>query len=228
MLFAFEGTGDFGHNRANFIPQNGFIWQFVKGYVPKGFSHYVPGPTLSGSNLGGIFKEACVVLDARLANKRTERIDVIGYSRGGYLAIAFARYIQLQHKLTVNFMGLFDPVSYMSSLDSRYGGDAIPGNLRYCAYTWRNPATGSRSSWGNAGNSCETGIGYYAEQAFMTSHSGMGGWPGAGDVSAEENESEWKEAKRMGSWMAGHAQAAGVLSGLLMPHRWLSDQEGPE
>jgi hypothetical protein len=228
MLFAFEGTGDFSHNRANFIPQNGFIWQFVKGYVPKGFAHYVPGPTLSGSNLNGIFKEACAVLDGRLANNRSERIDVVGYSRGGYLAIAFARYIQLQHRLTVNFMGLFDPVSYMSSLDERYGQDAIPGNIRSVAYTWRNPQTGSRSSWGNAGNSCETGIASYAEQAFMTSHSGMGGWPGAGDVTAERNQDEWREAKRLAWWMTGQAQSCGVFSGQLMPHRWAGDQEGPD
>ena len=228
MLFAFEGTGDFDHNRANFIPQNGFIWQFVKGYVPKGFAHYVPGPTLSGSNLKKIFREACDALNAQLRSRSSENIDVVGYSRGGYLAIAFARYIQIEIGRQVNFMGLFDPVSYMSSLDEKYGQDIIPSNIVTCAYTWRNPGVGSRSSWGNAGNSYEPGIRHYSEQSFMTSHSGMGGWPGAGDVTAEQNQDEWREAKRLGSWMTSQAQSASVFSGNLMPHRWMGSQEGPD
>ncbi len=226
MLFAFEGTGDFSHNRANFIPQNGFIWQFTKGYVPKGFAHYVPGPTMSGSNLTSIFNDSVAILDSRLRNNRQERIDVVGYSRGGYLAIAFTRYIQLEHNLKVNFLGLFDPVSYMSSLPDRYGADTIPNNIITCAYTWRNPQVGSRPGWGNAGNSYEPGIRHYREQSFMTSHSGMGGWPGAGDVSAKLNDSEWREAKRLGAWMTEQARA--VFAGMLMPHRWIGDQEGPD
>jgi hypothetical protein len=227
MLFAFEGTGDFDHNRANFIPQNGFIWQFVKSYAPKGFLHYVPGPTLSGSNVNEIFTDACNAVDERL-NRKNELIDVVGYSRGGYLAIAFARYLQLQHGLTVNFLGLFDPVSYMSWVKPPYGKDVIPGNIKSVAYSYRDPQVGSRSSWGNAGTSYEPGIGNYVELPFMTSHSGMGGWPGAGDVSAEKNQDEWRAAKRAGEWMTGQARNSGLSLGLLMPHRWSGPQAGPE
>jgi hypothetical protein len=227
MLIAFEGTGDSFVQRADFRPQNGFISQFVRNYNPrKGKAYYLSGPCLHGGNCGAIMNDGCRAIEQELRNG-DEEINIIGYSRGGFSAIATARYVGLVHGKTVNFLGLFDAVK-MAGLSGAYDTDALPGNIRYVYHAFRNPAAGSRTSgvlnqWGNTGYLVEKGVWTLEKAMFMTSHSGMGGWPGAGDV--KENESEWPESKRAGSWMSGFAMRHGLIGAPLVPTTWKTIQQ---
>ena len=228
MLIAFEGTGGevsqlfppiFVGVRADFRPYNSYIWQFCQGYRSDkpAFAQYVTGPRTDGLNMMDVFEDGKDVVDSKLKANHDRRIDIIGYSRGGFAAMALARYVGYVHSRRVNFLGLFDPVR-MSNLYGQYNNNAISGNCDTVCVIMRNAKTGSRSSWGNTGGSLEAGVKSYSHAYFMTSHSGMGGWPGGGDVTLSQNGDEMSESVRAGAFMAAAAGAAGVFSGRLWPH----------
>jgi len=225
MLFAFEGTGsEFGGFpvvvgvRADFRAHDSFVWQFCKGYVsdfPQ-FAQYIPGPRGDGLNVDVCFGEACGILDAKMRVYPKARLDIVGYSRGGFLAMSLARYAAMVHHRRVHFLGLFDAVR-MCKLWGGFDTDVVPGNVDYVCHVIRNPQVGSHLDWGNTGQGYESGVKKYDQDLFMTSHSGMGGWPGGGDVKVYQNQSEKAESERAGTYMATSAAQRGVFSGSLTP-----------
>jgi hypothetical protein len=218
MLIAFEGTGQSMMDRADFSFQNGFIHQFVQQYAGPGRSHYFAGPSIHGGNCGGIMNDACRTIEAALRFNKDEPINIVGYSRGGFISVAVARYVGVVHKKTVNFLGLFDAVK-MTYLSGPYETDQIPGNVRYVCHAFRNPRVRSRTNWGNTAWGVEAGVWQYHKAMFMASHAGMGGWPSSGDVT--NNTDEWRESQRAGMWMTKYARQFGVrLAGLLAPRTW--------
>lgn len=223
MLMAFEGTGDESHERAKFIRQNGYVWQFCKFYLAKSGSpaHYVPGPQTDGLNLYTIFMEARAFFDTWLKRPASQRrVDIIGYSRGGYLAMGMARYVGKKHGMRVNFLGLIDPVRMGSLMVEGYDTHEVSGNVDFLFRYTRDTRTGSRSSWGNTGYLLESGIGTVDQATFMTSHSGMGGWPGGGDLSLSDNGDEIAESWRAARRITQVAGAKELISGSLKPLPW--------
>jgi pimeloyl-ACP methyl ester carboxylesterase len=230
MLAAIEGTGESWSSRADYHLQNGFIPQFFRRYSGRGNARYFAGPSVSGSECPQILDEVCRFIEGEIRTG-DEEINLVGYSRGGFIAICVARYFSIQ-KTPVNFLGLFDavrmtvmPAASMSpGLDvpadpietpGPYQTNTIPGNVRYCYHAIRDPLVGSRTSWGNTAYDQEPGIWEFEKKKFMTSHSGMGGLPGGGDV--PDSAREEIESARVGSWMSQYAMKHGLLTRKLVP-----------
>src|SRR5262249_33794811 len=99
MLIGIEGTGTNWAVRANFSAQRGFIWQFLMNYAPgHGSVHYFSGPCLHGENCLAIMGDAVRAVEAELRADAKQEINIIGYSRGGFIAMAVARHVGLALK----------------------------------------------------------------------------------------------------------------------------------
>jgi len=109
-----------------------------------------------------------------------EPILLVGYSRGAAGVIAIAQWLQ-RDKIDVEAMILFDCVSRHLRLGSPVqivpmSADTIPTSVRYAAHFMRSPASGSRSSFGNAGTIANEPT-VYRQVMFVCTHGGMGGTP---------------------------------------------------
>ena len=222
MLIAFEGTGTDAVDRADFSKHNGFMFQFVRKYKGPGKAHYVFGPGAAGLNVPDMFEEGKERVEFAM-RKGDKVINIVGYSRGGFVAMALARYCSEQLKVSVPFLGLFDCVSRASTLPG-YDQDSISAGVKCCYHAMRNPSTGSRSGFpyfGNTGQSAESGVKFEWDPSFTTSHSGMGGWPLAGDITdPAATTKEWCESTRAGLWMTNRAMRHGLLGRVLAPVKW--------
>ena len=121
MFFGFEGTGmqKWGGTSPaglNDLSQtSSFVWQFhQKSSSPAGLKRYFPGPNVQGSNCDDILDQA---KDHYRELKRkfgssfeNQKITIVGYSRGAYMALCFAKFLEINFK-SVYFLGLFDVVS---------------------------------------------------------------------------------------------------------------------
>lgn len=226
MLLAFEGTGPSPFARNDLSCYNGYIVQFARNYTGKGKAQYFPGPSGHGFNCGAIMNDGCQFIESKL-REGDEEINLVGHSRGAYVAMSVARYLSLVHKKTVNFLGLFDPVA-MAALAGPYNTNVIPGTCRYVYVAFRHPDVGSRPGWGYTGTIAEPGPWDYQTKKFMTSHSGVGGFPSPNDVDynhvssggvlpAVKNQDEMSEAQQVGIWMSNFAIQRGLLNSTLVP-----------
>lgn len=222
MLLVFEGTGPDYFTRADFYAHHGFMTQFYIRHTGSGRKSYFDGPGASGADVPGIFAEGCATLRANLA-RGDRTVHLVGYSRGAFIAMAVARYCWEKHQVPVAFLGLFDAVSRASSLPG-YNQDSVSAGVAYCCHASRNPTTGSRQGFpyfGNTGLSAERGVRFEWDASFACSHSGLGGWPTAGDITdPRAKEQEWSESTRAGVWFSNRARQLGVFHGVLAPVRW--------
>ena len=108
--------------------------------------------------------------ELRVINAR-RRLFMTGYSRGGAIVLHAARLL-ISHGINVDAMFLFDAVDRNPFMEA----EQIPSNVRHCYHAMRDPAGGSRESFGNCGTSAATGV-IFKRRHFMTTHGGMGGVP---------------------------------------------------
>jgi RHS repeat-associated protein len=212
LLIAVDGTDSSiwidGQHR------NSFIKNFANSYRQGGgTAHYYPGPhTLGGNSEKTMLAVYDAVSQALQANEH-EEIDMVGHSRGGAIVI-WAAWTLLHdppmspcgRKLGANihFMGLYDAVNMYLWVST----DRIPPNVGYVAHARRDPADGSRSSWGNTGTS---GGQHYTEKFFWCTHSGMGGDPWGGDHPSQMTEQQDKEnSPKVDAWIRNNARQQGV------------------
>eukprot|EP01084_Bolivina_argentea_P265220 449466_1 len=133
-------------------------------------------------------------------------IDIIGYSRGGYISIEIARTLDkkgckskgIDDSIRIRFMGLYDPVSSVveceppnvinclkelikSGVSVVTGDDDehMPTNVNHIVISYGDPQLGSRPYF----NTCETEENRkeIEKQWFRTTHGGIGGTPMEGD-----------------------------------------------
>lgn len=141
-----------------------------------GLRYYSRGPTWEGSTTRRIAANMHREIETRLHSRGARpvsRIILAGYSRGGAAVIHLARELQA-HKHTVDCLLLFDAVDMTWTLEA----ERIPANVRHVFHARRNPASRSRTSWGNCGKVVEDPRRTrYTEQFFLCTHGGMGGTP---------------------------------------------------
>lgn len=199
MLLGFEGTGmqkwggtsewgleDLSHTGS-------FVWRFTQfSNENRNLVRYFPGPNVQGSNCDDIFEQAKEFyrnLKKNGAVNDSTKINLVGYSRGAYIAMCFARFLQI-NGISVNFLGMFDAVSVDISMDGiiadgRKGTEMrVPNNVKNCYLAARSPLTGSRNNSMNyIGKFYEDGRNVVWDE-FPGSHAAMGGFPnqsGIGD-----------------------------------------------
>lgn len=153
MLLAFEGTGmqmkggisPEGLN--NLSHTSSFVWNFYWNGTGN-LRRYFPGPNVQGSNCDDIFRQAkAYYRDLKKSGRINDspEINLVGYSRGAYIAMCFAQYLNI-NGVPVNFLGMFDPVSIDASVEGIISTQTVPNNLRHCYVAARSPITGSRKN----------------------------------------------------------------------------------
>src|SRR5262249_8280629 len=142
------------------------------------FKKYFHGPNTLGFDVGQIVADVVRFVRERLELVPEARLNMVGHSRGGLIAILAAREL----KVPVHFMGLYDAV------DRHVGpsGTTIPGNVEIVYHAVRSPVTKSRVGFGNCGQDYEAGVKYYQKE-FVATHGSIGGDPeGAQDAEAKD------------------------------------------
>lgn len=250
MLLGFEGTGwlkreDLRTYAGRQIPyQSGkeFCRSFVAKAVNRSNSQpaeYFPGPNVAGTNCDDILREAKAYF-WNYRNQVTEpvlrasKINLFGYSRGAYMALCFAKFLQL-NDYKVHFLGLFDVVSRDVSVEDVIRTTKIPNNVTHVRHAFRSPLIGSRNmSMNSAGHEWENGTKLLSEVEILElpgSHAAMGGFPteqgpGDGPIMGQgdpknfsrfhpcKEDTAWWEA---GNFISSAALQLGVLRQSLVP-----------
>ena len=246
MLFGFEGTGmqkwggtsSWGVN--DLSGTGSFVWKFVNTTTDP-IAKYYSGPNVQGSNCDDILRLA---KDDYRDLKRSGRINestpiyLVGYSRGAYMAMCFAKFLDI-NGVKVNFLGMFDAVSRDSSVEDIIAMRVVPNNVRDCYHAARSPIIGSRSiSMDRAGKLYEDGRKVNREE-FPGSHAAMGGFPndsgtGDGPNPGQGNPSKpaefhprkeitawWEVGNAMSTAAAKHNLLKRRLVGNTKPHGYL-------
>ena len=167
MLICIDGTGP--ANTATYARNmsHSFVSTIYDHalFTPKQ-RRYFRGPDWKGLSLH-------VPIDSLTAELRKDSSSIllVGYSRGGAIAIAMARRLA-DHGVPVEALFLFDAVDRSFLLIA----DRIPDNVRHVYHAIRASSVRSRPSFANCGLIWEGHLGFQP-QAFTTTHGGMGGVP---------------------------------------------------
>jgi pimeloyl-ACP methyl ester carboxylesterase len=207
FLVAIDGTGS--KKWVKKLHRNSFVKNFASDYAKGGLkSLYLDGPNNLGGGVHAAVQAGYAAILAALAANPSEPIDLVGHSRGGLIAILIAKKLQNHPSPcgtgTVRFMGLYDAVGMYLWTDPK----VITGNVQYVAHARRDPADGSRTSWGNVGTS---GGQNYKQQFFWATHSGMGGDPWGGDHPKQMTEQEDDEnSPKVDAWIRQNGRSHGL------------------
>lgn len=159
LLIGFEGTGSQMWGTTDWIygplGTRSFIKRCVDRATEPDFAKYMAGPDAGGRELGNILSDAKNFYDIK--KMQTDRIgeglrvSLVGYSRGGHIAICLARMLQLEG-VKVKFLGLFDAVArdFTGAMPKEYRTDKIPTNVSVCYHAVRR-ANHSRQWFSNTG-----------------------------------------------------------------------------
>lgn len=254
MLLAFEGTGmqpwggtsSWGVN--DWSNSKSFVWNFFQySTSPSGLKKYFPGPNIQGSNCDDILDDAKNWYRERKNSFGpafyNQKIVLVGYSRGSYMAMCFAKFLQINNR-KVHFMGLFDAVSRDLSVEAIISTTKIPTNVENCFHAARSPIIGSRNvTMDQVGIFWESGSALTTRVELPGSHGALGGFPNEagmldspnpGQGSANDSGKFDSRKEITAAWEAGnHISAPAMQKGLLSkrlvdaakPKEWLPREE---
>ncbi len=159
LLIGFEGTGSQMWGTTDWIygplGKRSFIKRCIDRATEPEYAKYMAGPDAGGRELGNILDDAKNFYDLKKmqTDRKGEglRVSLVGYSRGGHLAICLARWLQLEG-VKVKFLGLFDAVArdFTGAVPTQYRTDKIPTNVSVCYHAVRR-ANHSRQWFSNTG-----------------------------------------------------------------------------
>ncbi len=173
------------------------------------FFFHGPCNEATGSDTDDIYRAALSKLAGVLNKNPREEINIVGHSRGGYIAMELARYLQSKG-YRVNFLGLYDAVDMAPGFGE---AETIPSNVDHAAHAMGNPRLKSRWYFNTADHGAEdkTKMKSCNIETFWATHGGMGGAPWAGDQPKGTAKSVDEDvALLVDEWMRKHAQGAGI------------------
>lgn len=179
MLIAIDGTGPTDDLRYARAMGGSFVSELFHEWEALGRrSWFSRGPNWSGMSDPIILKQAVRQVET-WTSEGDHEIVLAGYSRGGLVSIALASRIRQEDwgkNLKIRCLALFDAVDR----DIALGGAVIPGNVANAYHALRDPAVGSRPTFGNCGLVAEPGV-HFITKVFYGTHSALGGLPWSGD-----------------------------------------------
>lgn len=137
-------------------------------------SKYFRGPVAGGGGMPEAIWGGFTFIEKEYSRKPNESVLLTGYSRGAAATVGIAKKLK-EKNIKVRALLMFDCV------DRWIFGDAadIPNNVEYVCHVIRNPATLSRSTFGNDGMRFSPPTNYPKAVMFMCTHGAMGGVPWA-------------------------------------------------
>lgn len=156
-----------------------FVAKFVKeSSTPTSLKKYFPGPNIWGSNCDDILRDAQKWFGG-VRQLTGTKICLTGYSRGAYIAMCFAKYLE-DEGINVDYMGLFDPVGIDASIQIG-ATKKISRNVKIVRIAYRSDKIGSRRTTMNKIGATYAGGGKTPRLECPGSHGALGGFPnGAG------------------------------------------------
>lgn len=133
---------------------------------------YLRGPATFGHGLVDAVEEGYNFAIHRARLFPNEAVLLTGFSRGAAGAVAIAQKLA-RNEIEVSALLLFDCVCRHMILDT----ETIPNNVLEVLHLRRDPASGSRESFGNSGTSWNPGSTIYHQAFFLCTHGGVGGTP---------------------------------------------------
>jgi hypothetical protein len=234
MFFGFEGTGMTTYSGQtglnDWSNSKGFIWKsYMAANFPNALKRYFPGPNIQGNNCDLILQQAIDFFEiAKKSSSALSKITLFGYSRGAYIAMCFAKYLE-KVGVPVLYLGMFDAVSqdFDNVIQKTHGVsvEKVPRNVKYCYHASRSRLVGSRSETMNY-------VGRFWENEYQVnylicpgSHASMGGFPndaGTGDgpnksFGDPDNPKKFDPKREFTAWFNAdrHVTTAAVGLGLL-------------
>jgi hypothetical protein len=207
IFYGIDGTGpdDNGEYKSAFATSH--VRKFWQNWHSPA-AGYIRGPSTFGTETGsrvseGVrwttqkyheFEKLCAASDTYGNTK--PRIFLSGYSRGGAAIISMAHKLKAKG-IPVHAMLIFDAVDRSGLTDT----DVIPDNVKMAFHALRDPAAGSRESFGNTGRKHKPGVAY-EEKFFFCTHGGVGGtpWTKNGDSGKIE---EMSTGAKVGAFIVG-------------------------
>jgi len=224
LLAAVDGTGSWTWRRFDRKSGrwNSHVRNFYMDYIGPGPKQYWDGPAkaTTGSDSPDIHKDVIKWICGVLKNNPSEPINIIGHSRGGYIAMQIAKELKekgcacisggVSGPVRVNFMGLYDPVDMVVG----YGdGQEVTSNVDYAANALGDPQVNSRPYFNTSDGGAEDAsqMKSYDEKTFDATHGGMGGDPWGGDHPEGMTEArDQAGSSAADAWMRDRARNAGI------------------
>ncbi len=180
IVFAgIDGTGEYNNDAYKKTFQNSFVNQLYRmSYLWKGGTYYHRGPWWMGTDMPRLVGLAFAYVMKQLLSGAADRVFLAGYSRGGAGAIQVAKL--LKHAgYSVDCLILFDPVdrSILGNNGNPWNDTPIYENVKQVLYAKRDPAAGSRESFGNCGTNRYGSQLRDRKKEFFCTHGGVGGTP---------------------------------------------------
>lgn len=175
ILVGIDGTGGdaapgAGRNaRYDAAFANSFVTRLCRN---KNYAGYWRGPVALGGGLVPAINGAVEYVENRRRNEPNAPVLLTGYSRGAAGVVVVAKRLQRKN-IDVRAMLLFDCVDRHLFIDA----EEIPNNVGFVMHVVRDPAGGSRGSFGNDGMRYSPPTVYPAAYKFLCTHGGMGGTP---------------------------------------------------
>ncbi len=201
---------------------NSHVLNFVRDYTGPGTKLYMDGPSTIGRGVDLAVETGYKYICSKIRKQRNDPIFLVGHSRGALVAILIAEKLkngcpcqigknvpagqteEIKGPIEVKFLGLYDAVS----MEANHWAGPVTDNVSSVASGTRDPKVGSRTSWGNTG---QTGGQTRADEAFFGTHSAMGGDPSHGDVKNPQGQDAEDEASLViDLWMRQQAASRGA------------------
>ena len=122
---------------------NSFVTKLCRN---KNYAGYWRGPVALGGGLVPAINGAVEYIEHRKRNEPNEPVLLTGYSRGAAGVVVVAKKLQRKN-IDVKAMLMFDCVDRHLFIDA----EEIPNNVGFVMHVIRDPAGGSRGSFGNDG-----------------------------------------------------------------------------
>ena len=155
---------------------NSHVYDFYRRFnTMGGRKEYFEGPAIAGEDVGRIKREVVFFVKNEVLEKPDARIVLVGWSRGGHIAIEVAR--ELKGKREVYFLGLYDAVDKTFELDRwdvPFGPSRQIENTLFAFHAVRSLLRMDRVWMGHAGVRKSPGV-RYEELECDTTHGAIGG-----------------------------------------------------
>ncbi|MHB0961179.1 MAG: RHS repeat domain-containing protein [Pirellulaceae bacterium] len=179
-------------------------------------SFYFDGPDEDvGLSTRSIFRKALNTTLCELERTPNQEINIIGHSRGGYIAVELAAALK-EEGYRVNFLGLYDPVDMDISVNLVDFDIEIPSNVDHAAIAIRDRRGGSRAVFNTVNPAAEDAskMKLFVHQKFFGTHAALGGAPWLGDTTGLHKDLtrpvDEQCSANVDRWMRQHAATAGI------------------
>lgn len=183
LLVAIDGTDSESWRKRSKTTgrTNSHVRNFYEDYVMSAGDSklYLHGPNakITGADCRNIHDKAMSWINERLSKNSSQQVNLVGHSRGGYIAMEVAREL-VENGVRVNYLGLYDPVDMAPGYGKKETVPAVDFAVRVMAM----PGVGSRLYFNTADGGFEGSSRNeaYSDAYVKATHGGIGGdsWEG--------------------------------------------------